>query len=123
MGAYGYVLAPFGLRAAVLTYGLFLVPRCLVSASITDIFFLHEQGTRLAIWQLGFNGSVCMAPIISGVLIQKLGRFVTWSVIPIRPLGLTFTAFVIQCSCLLDFVCHDGGCFGHQYRFPSGVLV
>ncbi|KAJ9116531.1 hypothetical protein QFC24_006698 [Naganishia onofrii] len=47
---------------------------CLVSSTITDVFFLHEQGTRVAIWQLAFNGSICITPIISGVLIQKLGR-------------------------------------------------
>jgi hypothetical protein len=40
---------------------------------ITDLFYLHEQGTRLAIWQFTFNGTVCLSPIFAGLITQTLG--------------------------------------------------
>ncbi|KAG7571347.1 hypothetical protein FFLO_00699 [Filobasidium floriforme] len=65
------ILQGFGMGA----YG------CLVNSSITDIFFLHEQGTRIAIWQFAFNGSICLTPVISGILIQRLGRNIAFWVL------------------------------------------
>lgn len=45
----------------------------LVTATITDIYFVHQRGLRLAAWGLCLSIGVGAAGIISGYVIQDLG--------------------------------------------------
>jgi MFS family permease len=49
------------------------------TASINDIFFVHERGTRVGFWNFAVIVSVNVAPIISGYVIVDLGwRWSFW---------------------------------------------
>lgn len=52
---------------------------CLASSFINDVFFLHGQGTRMAIWQFSFNGVIAIAPILSGQICEHKGWYVTFA--------------------------------------------
>ncbi|KAF2192962.1 MFS general substrate transporter [Zopfia rhizophila CBS 207.26] len=45
----------------------------LVAATITDMFFVHERGLMLAIWNLMLGAGGQLGQIIGGVVIEKLG--------------------------------------------------
>jgi MFS family permease len=52
---------------------------CLPSASIAEIFFLHERAYRLGIYTLLLLGGKNLIPLVSAVIIQELGwRWVFW---------------------------------------------
>lgn len=54
---------------------------CLPSASIAEIFFLHERAYRLGIYTLLLLGGKNLMPLISAAIIQSLGwRWVFWIV-------------------------------------------
>ncbi|UZJ53797.1 hypothetical protein CBS101457_003117 [Exobasidium rhododendri] len=64
----------------------------LANATINDLWFLHEQGTRTAIWQLAFNGSVSLCPILSGLIYNSLGiRSLFWILTACQALVLILT--------------------------------
>lgn len=46
---------------------------CLAASFINDVFFLHERGTRTAIWQFSFNGVIAITPILSGQICGNMG--------------------------------------------------
>jgi MFS family permease len=49
------------------------------TASINDVFFVHERGTRVGLWNLAVISSVNVAPVISGYVIVDLGwRWSFW---------------------------------------------
>lgn len=43
------------------------------NALVADVFFLHEQGTRIALWQLAWVVSVNVTPLISARIITAAG--------------------------------------------------
>ena len=45
----------------------------LVQATISDLYFVHERGTRLAVWNLFLLCGICGAGFISGYIIEDLG--------------------------------------------------
>ena len=45
----------------------------LVSATIADLYFVHQRALRLAIWVLAISISAAIAGVISGVLIENYG--------------------------------------------------
>lgn len=52
---------------------------CLPSATIAEIFFLHERAYRLGIYTLLLLGGKNLVPLVSAVIIQALGwRWVFW---------------------------------------------
>ena len=54
---------------------------CLPSATIAEIFFLHERAYRLGIYTLLLLGGKNLVPLVSAAIIQSLGwRWVFWYV-------------------------------------------
>ncbi|KAK4154870.1 major facilitator superfamily domain-containing protein [Chaetomidium leptoderma] len=54
---------------------------CLPSATIAEIFFLHERAFRIGIYTLLLLGGKNLVPLISAVIIQSMGwRWVFWVV-------------------------------------------
>jgi MFS family permease len=52
---------------------------CLPSASVAEIFFLHERAYRLGIYTLLLLGGKNLIPLVSAVIIQNLGwQWVFW---------------------------------------------
>ncbi|KAH8115459.1 MFS general substrate transporter [Phellopilus nigrolimitatus] len=43
----------------------------LVTASIGDVYFVHERGTRVAIWNFAIGGGIAITPIINGFIINR----------------------------------------------------
>lgn len=68
--------------------GLAVSPvECMPSATIAEIFFLHERAYRLGIYTLLLLGGKNLFPLISASIIQGLSwQWVFWSVFPIHPL-------------------------------------
>lgn len=52
---------------------------CLPSATVAEIFFLHERAYRIGIYTLLLLGGKNLVPLVSAVIIQTLGwRWVFW---------------------------------------------
>lgn len=52
---------------------------CLPSATIAEIFFLHERAYRLGIYTLLLLGGKNLIPLVSAAIVQSLGwRWVFW---------------------------------------------
>jgi MFS family permease len=52
---------------------------CLPSATVAEIFFLHERAYRLGIYTLLLLGGKNLTPLVSAAIIQSLGwRWVFW---------------------------------------------
>jgi MFS family permease len=68
------------LVVARIVQGIAVSPvECLPSASIAEIFFLHERAYRLGIYTLLLLGGKNLVPLVSAVIIQALGwRWVFW---------------------------------------------
>lgn len=45
----------------------------LVQATISDLYFVHERATRIAVWNLFLLCGICGAGFISGYIIEDLG--------------------------------------------------
>ena len=45
----------------------------LVQATISDLYFVHERGTRIAVWNLFLLCGICGAGFVSGYIIEDLG--------------------------------------------------
>lgn len=62
--------------------GMSLSPvECLPSATIAEIFFLHERAYRIGIYTLLLLGGKNLIPLVSAAIIQTLGwRWVFWYV-------------------------------------------
>ena len=60
--------------------GIALSPvECLPSATIAEIFFLHERAYRIGIYTLLLLGGKNLVPLVSAAAIQSLGwRWVFW---------------------------------------------
>ncbi|KAK7917008.1 hypothetical protein PG985_010616 [Apiospora marii] len=69
---------------------------CLPSATIAEIFFLHERAYRIGIYTLLLLGGKNLIPLVSAVIIQSLGwRWVFWIVaIVVGFCGLLLYVFV-----------------------------
>jgi MFS family permease len=56
---------------------------CLPSATIAEIFFLHERAYRIGIYTLLLLGGKNLVPLVSAAIIEGLDwRWVFWYVIP-----------------------------------------
>lgn len=65
--------------------GLAVSPvECLPSATIAEIYFLHERAYRLGIYTLLLLGGKNLVPLVSAAIIQSLGwRWVFWLDLPL----------------------------------------
>ncbi|PQE32044.1 hypothetical protein CJF32_00001639 [Rutstroemia sp. NJR-2017a WRK4] len=52
----------------------------LVSATVSEIFFVHEKGRMLSIWNLFVMGGVKLGQVIAGFIIQTLGFKYTFGI-------------------------------------------
>ncbi|KAB8290406.1 hypothetical protein EYC80_010839 [Monilinia laxa] len=70
------------LLIARIVQGIALSPvECLPSATIAEIFFLHERAYRIGIYTLLLLGGKNLVPLVSAAIIQTLGwRWVFWVV-------------------------------------------
>ncbi|KAL1837356.1 hypothetical protein VTJ49DRAFT_3967 [Mycothermus thermophilus] len=68
------------LVAARILQGVAVSPvECLPSATIAEIFFLHERAFRIGIYTLLLLGGKNLVPLVSAVIIQNMGwRWVFW---------------------------------------------
>ena len=82
------------LVVARIVQGLAVSPvECLPSATIAEIFFLHERAYRLGVYTLLLLGGKNLIPLVSAAVVQSLGwRWVFWIV-----------AIVVGCSFFLIF--------------------
>lgn len=79
------------LLVARIFQGIALSPvECLPSATIAEIFFLHERAYRIGIYTLLLLGGKNLIPLLSAAIIQSLNwRWVFWWVYCIFELDLT----------------------------------
>ncbi|KAF2090018.1 MFS general substrate transporter [Saccharata proteae CBS 121410] len=70
------------LLVARIVQGLAVSPvECLPSASVAEIFFLHERAYRLGIYTLLLLGGKNLIPLVSAAIVESLGwRWVFWIV-------------------------------------------
>ena len=69
---------------------------CLPSASVAEIFFLHEKAYRLGIYTLLLLGGKNLLPLISAAIIQSLHwRWVFWIVAIVVGFGLCLLFFFV----------------------------
>jgi MFS family permease len=69
---------------------------CLPSATIAEIFFLHERAYRLGIYTLLLLGGKNLIPLVSAAIIQSLGwRWVFWMVAIILGFGGVLLFFFV----------------------------
>lgn len=52
----------------------------LVQATISDLYFVHERATRIAVWNLFLLCGICGAGFVSGYIIEDLGYEWTFGV-------------------------------------------
>lgn len=70
----------YSLLVARVFMGVAVSPvECLPSATIAEIFFLHERAYRIGIYTLLLLGGKNLIPLVSAAIIQSLGwRWVFW---------------------------------------------
>ncbi|GAD97752.1 conserved hypothetical protein [Paecilomyces variotii No. 5] len=52
----------------------------LVTSTVSDIFFVHERGQKIAIWGVMIASGVLLGQVISGYIIESLGFLATFGV-------------------------------------------
>jgi len=63
-----------GLLGSRILQGLAMAPvEALATATIADLYFVHQRGIRSAVWGLSLLGGINIAPIINGYVIANLG--------------------------------------------------
>lgn len=69
---------------------------CLPSATIAEIFFLHERAYRLGVYTLLLLGGKNLVPLVSAAIVQSLGwRWVFWMVAIIVGLCVSLLFFCV----------------------------
>lgn len=69
---------------------------CLPSASVAEIFFLHERAFRLGLYTLLLLGGKNLIPLVSAVIINALGwRWVFWMVAIVVGFGAVLLFFFV----------------------------
>ncbi|KEF59023.1 uncharacterized protein A1O9_03866 [Exophiala aquamarina CBS 119918] len=69
---------------------------CLPSATIAEIFFLHERAFRVGIYTLLLLGGKNLVPLVSAVIIEAKGwRWVFWVVTMVAAFGMALLFFFV----------------------------
>ncbi|KAL2004466.1 hypothetical protein VTN00DRAFT_3495 [Thermoascus crustaceus] len=79
---WGYFSMNFvSLSAMRIVQGLASAPmETLVTSTVSDIFFVHERGQKLAIWGVMITSGVLLGQVIAGYIIESLGFLATFGV-------------------------------------------
>ncbi|KAF2806449.1 MFS transporter-like protein [Mytilinidion resinicola] len=79
---WGYLASSFQSLAAMrVVQGMASAPlETLVTSSVSDLFFVHQRGSRLAIWGVMLASGVLLGQTISGYIIQTLGIRSTFAI-------------------------------------------
>ncbi|EJD08432.1 MFS general substrate transporter [Fomitiporia mediterranea MF3/22] len=77
--------------------GLGMAPyEALATASIGDIFFVHERGLRVSIWNFAIGGGIAVTPIVNGPVISTLGwRWTFWLIMIAFGISLVLVIFLM----------------------------
>jgi MFS family permease len=68
------IVSDSSLVVARIVQGMAVSPvECLPSATIAEIFFLHERAYRLGIYTLLLLGGKNLIPLVSAVIVQSMG--------------------------------------------------
>ncbi|TVY47677.1 putative MFS-type transporter [Lachnellula occidentalis] len=80
--AWGFFAASFiSLTIMRVCQGFAAAPfETLISATVSEIFFVHEKGKMLSIWNLFVMGGVKLGQLIAGFIIQNLGFKFTFGI-------------------------------------------
>ncbi|KAL4877960.1 major facilitator superfamily domain-containing protein [Aspergillus karnatakaensis] len=74
--SYARSLHPASFKVSLSMGGFFALAG---TASINEVFFVHERGLRVGLWNFGVIASVNLTPVISGYIISKLSwRWSFW---------------------------------------------
>ncbi|RGP62952.1 hypothetical protein FSPOR_8936 [Fusarium sporotrichioides] len=66
------------------------------TSCVNDVFFLHERGLRVGLWNFAIIVSVNIAPVISGYLIVDMGwRWAFWFLAIAFGVGLVMVVFLL----------------------------
>ncbi|KAI1051483.1 hypothetical protein LB506_002971 [Fusarium annulatum] len=66
------------------------------TSSVNDVFFLHQRGRRVGLWNFAIIVSVNIAPVISGYLIVDMGwRWAFWFLAVAFAVGLAMVVFFL----------------------------
>ncbi|GAA6048292.1 hypothetical protein JCM3770_006523 [Rhodotorula araucariae] len=80
------------LLASRILQGMGMAPlESTATATVGDLFFVHQRGMRVAIWGLSLLGGINLAPIINGFVISdpKLGwKYCFWILVPFLAVNL-----------------------------------
>ena len=81
----------------------------LVQATISDLYFVHERGTRIAVWNLFLLCGICGAGFVSGYIIENLGYKWTFGICAILfgILGFAIVFFVPETNYVRTSVTSD----------------
>ncbi|EJD08431.1 MFS general substrate transporter [Fomitiporia mediterranea MF3/22] len=86
----------------------------LAAASIGDIFFVHERGKRVAIWNFAIGGGVTITPIVDGPVISTLGwRWTFWIILVMFGISLLSTIFLMPETMVKIFT----------YQYAKSLLI
>ncbi|KAH8724989.1 major facilitator superfamily domain-containing protein [Phaeosphaeriaceae sp. PMI808] len=87
----GYFSQTFPILAAARTAGgLFSAPLfTIITATISDIFFVHQRGKSIAVWNLMLNAGAQIGQVIAGVVTDAFGVSSNFLI-----LGLIYTALI-----------------------------
>jgi MFS family permease len=87
------------------------------TASINDVFIVHERDTRVGLWNLSVISSVNIAPIISGFAIVNLGwRWSLWFLFIAFGVLLALTVF-----CFLEITFDRS--IAETPQYPTTILL
>ncbi|BGP07936.1 putative MFS-type transporter [Rhodotorula toruloides] len=80
------------LLASRVIQGLGMAPvESTATATIGDLFPVHQRGMRVAIWGLSLLGGINLAPIVAGTIISTIGwQYCFWTIVPFFALSLIF---------------------------------
>ncbi|OCL06393.1 MFS transporter-like protein [Glonium stellatum] len=79
---WGYFATTFPSLAAMrVLQGIASAPlETLVTSTVSDLFFVHQRGSRLAIWSVMLASGVLLGQTISGFIIESLGVSATFGI-------------------------------------------
>lgn len=68
----------------------------IATATIGDLYFVHQRGLRIAIWGLCLLGGINCGPLVNGYVITNLGwEFAFWIITPFLALSLILMIFFL----------------------------
>ncbi|KAI5118960.1 hypothetical protein M0805_009371 [Coniferiporia weirii] len=116
-------------KAARVFQGFGMAPyEALAAASIGDVFFIHERGKRVAIWNFAIGGGLAVTPIINGIIINRpdLGwRWTFWIIMIVFGISLLTSIFLMPETMYDREIVHgtDSGVVLEDTVEPSPIVL